>query len=45
MTKMAAMLIYGKIPLKIFLYATSGMISLKREYVAPGIPAHHSLFK
>ena len=35
MTKMAAMPIYGKNPLKIF----------ETWYVASGTPAHHSLFK
>ena len=45
MTKMAAMYICGKIPLKIFFYAASGTIPTKIGYVAPGTPAHHSVFK
>ena len=43
MTKMAAMPVYGKNPLKIF--GTSEPISTKLMYVALGTPAHHSLFK
>ena len=44
MTKMAAMPVYGKIPLKSF-----SMQPVERFYetwyVAPGTPAHHCLFK
>ena len=44
MTKMAAMSIYGKIPLRIF--SRNQWNGFDRTwYVASGNPAHHSLFK
>ena len=42
LTKMAAMLKYGKNPSKIF-SGTGGLISI--NIVASGTPAHHNLFK
>ena len=48
MTKMAAMPIHGKIPLKIIFPGTSGIISTKFGILDPGLwprMAHHNLLK
>ena len=46
MTKMVAMPIYGKIPLKLFFPGTIGMVSTKLGlYKASGTLANHSSFK
>ena len=44
MFQMAAIPVYGKIPLKILYPGTRGMIT-NTWYVASGTPSHYSLFK
>ena len=45
MTKMAAMLIYGKKPFKNFLLQNRQADFHETWYVALGTPAHHSIYK